>query len=75
MPAESVSEGAEVRTDQKEVQNVLIKKTVGKNKTKEQAIPQAPPVPNIAVPNTIVSLIGHTIYAVLLAVTYAVLKR
>ena len=37
--------------------------------------PMAPPFPNISVPGTIVSLIGHTIYAVLLATTYAVLKR
>ena len=42
-PAESVSEGAEVRTGQKEgsddweVQSVLIKKSVGEDKAKEQA--------------------------------------
>lgn len=42
-PAESVSEGAEVRTGEKddsddwEVQSVLIKKTVGEDKAKEQA--------------------------------------
>lgn len=42
-PAESVSEGSEVRTGQKEnsddwdVQSVLIKKTVGEDKAKEQA--------------------------------------
>lgn len=42
-PAESVSEGAEVRTgeedgsDDWEVQSVLIKKTVGEEKAKEQA--------------------------------------
>lgn len=42
-PAESVSEGAEVRTGQKEgseeweVQSVLIKKSVGEDKAAEQA--------------------------------------
>lgn len=42
-PAESVSESAEVRTGQKEgsddweVQSVLIKKSVGEDKAKEQA--------------------------------------
>lgn len=44
-PAESVSEGAEVRTGEKdgsdnddwEVQSVLIKKSVGEDKAKEQA--------------------------------------
>lgn len=42
-PAESVSEGAEVRTGKKEgsddweVQSVLIKKTVGEEKAEEQA--------------------------------------
>ena len=37
--------------------------------------PMAPPFPNLSVPGTIISLIGHTIYAVLLAMSYAILKR
>ncbi|WP_336000552.1 histidine kinase [Halorientalis halophila] len=31
----------------------------------------APPFPNIAIPGTLVSLLGHVVYAVSLAVTYA----
>jgi hypothetical protein len=37
--------------------------------------PKAPPFPNLSIPGTIVSLIGHTIYSILVAVVYAGLNR
>jgi hypothetical protein len=37
--------------------------------------PQAPPFPNLSIPGTIVSLIGHTIYSIIVAGIYAGLTR
>lgn len=37
--------------------------------------PQAPPFPNIAIPGTIMSLIGHVVYAIPVAVSYALLAN
>lgn len=37
--------------------------------------PRAPPFPNLTVPGTIMSLVGHTVYSLLVAVVYAALTR
>jgi len=35
----------------------------------------APPFPNLAVPGTLVSLVGHVVYAVPVALAYALAAR
>ena len=37
--------------------------------------PGAPPFPNIAIPDTIISLVGHIVYAVPVALAYALVAR
>lgn len=37
--------------------------------------PGAPPLPNIAIPDTIMSLVGHIVYAVPVALAYALVMR
>jgi len=37
--------------------------------------PGAPPFPNVAIPGTIVSLVGHVVYAVPVALAYALVAR
>ncbi|WP_265110650.1 hypothetical protein [Halosolutus halophilus] len=37
--------------------------------------PMAPPFPNVAIPDTFVSLVGHVVYAVPVALAYALVAR
>jgi len=37
--------------------------------------PGAPPFPNVAIPGTLVSLLGHVVYAVPVALAYALVAR